>query len=832
MCLVFISLLLSWTVAGPVLLGLADSGARQAVPLPRDLAVDEPPCATASVRADQVILPATWCLALTNPGIDLEDYTNHHVPKVHWITVTQPREINALLVENSLIPDPRKSRNLEDLAWLADAEWWLANEFYWPEGRGAGNQTLILEGLLGATGAWLNGREIELIRSEFTQVRADLKNLLLPEGRNRFVLRVTASEGQRISPPNPSGAALFRCGLEGKARIIRQRDIHIEAVGSRVTLATDYTSGTVELDVRVRKRSPGTIKVHGYARLRLPDKPRRLPLYHAWGRPESLNQGENQLRLILDEDNLRLWWPIGAGERHVYPVQVQIRQGPSSILAERRILIGFRSIEWREDGILLVNGRPVSIRATEWTPIDPFHPDPENALTDAISSLIQANLNAVWVRAPGGFESEQFYDICDQAGILVFQEVPTGSPRPDQHRVMNLEKHPSMVAWTRYGAGTGEPGSGHDPLAGLDHARPVLPVSPFGEGPGLHVVHVPAAPHPQTWEDLLKPDERWPTPSLWQPGKVAADQLAAQIPDWGTVENCLDYSVITQSIQATSLRKAIEQTRITAPNSASLITGQLRAPWPGLSPALLDVLNRPSMAFWAVRRSWKPAILSLRRTEKNFEAWIVNTGPEPVSSELTVFDALRPAGDRRSIALVTVPSGTAALVWSSTKESWAEEAFREDDLRVLGAFVGEPMFTANLATVAMPIVRTSDGTRIPDARASQRRDPRVPPSLQASLFCVAPGRVAVPTADLHIITFAKDRGPWRMTIRSFGRKYLRQVRLVLDPPDAAYADDQFFDIVPDSGHLVTIKPLDPRAKVIRVTVSAANAAPVSFGLVK
>ncbi len=71
-----------------------------------------------------------------------------------------------------------------------------------------------------------------------------------------------------------------------------------------------------------------------------------------------------------------------------------------------------------------------------------------------------------------------------------------------------------------------------------------------------------------------------------------------------------------------------------------------------------------------------------------------------------------------------------------------------------------------------------------------------------------------------------------MTIRSFGRKYLRQVRLVLDPPDAAYADDQFFDIVPDSGHLVTIKPLDPRAKVIRVTVSAANAAPVSFGLVK
>jgi hypothetical protein len=735
--------------------------------------------------------------------------------------------MNALLVENNLTADPRKGRNLENLAWLADAEWWLANEFYWPEGRSTASQTLILEGLLGATGAWLNGQAVELVQSEFTEVRSDLEDLLSADGRNRLVLRITASAGQRISPPSRLGASLFRCGLEGSARIVTEPDIRIEAVGSRVTWAADRTRGTVELDVRVRKRSPGTIGVHTYARLRLPDEPGRLPLYHSWGQPESLSQGLNHSHLTLDEENIRLWWPLGAGERHVYPVQVQIRQGPSAILAERKISIGFRSIEWGENGVLVVNGRPVPIQATEWSPIDPFDPEPGKALGDSMSSVIQANLNAVWSRTPGGFESEQFYEMCDQAGILVFQEVPTGCSRLDQHRVMNLETHPSMVAWTLCNVGTGEP-SRRNPLESLDHWRPILPVSPIGEGPGLPVLRVAAAPHPRTWEDLLGSNERWPAPSSWQPDKAAADQLAAQIPAWGTVEDYVDYSLVTQAIQATSLQTAIEKTRITAPNSGCLIAGQMRAQWPGLSPALFDVLNRPSMGFWAMKRSWEPAVLSLRRTDRRFEAWIVNTRSEPVSGALAVFDALQPVADRRSVAAVAVPSGTAALVWSSTEESWAEKAFQEGGLRILGAIVGEPLSTGELAKAALPILRTPDGKPIPGQDWSPGRDPRLPPALQASLFCVAPAQVALPTADLHIITFAEDHGPWRLTIRSFGRKYLRQVTVEFDPPDAAHASDQFFDVVPDSGCLVIITPRIAKLEELYVTISAANAAPVSF----
>ncbi|MFH1739438.1 MAG: hypothetical protein ABIH23_10565, partial [bacterium] len=523
--------------------------------------------------------------------------------------------------------------------------------------------------------------------------------------------------------------------------------------------------------------------------------------------------------------------PIGAGDRHLYPVKVQIRQGPA-ILAERNILIGFRSVDWAGDGALLVNGRPVPIKATEWMP--EFCPDSEQAVLDDLGKILSANLNAVWVRTPDGFESDRFYDICDEAGILILQEIPAGGARLDQNRVLNLEEHACMVAWTQCKADMGDAGKEANPPSDFNHMRPVLPVFPFGEqSTGIPVLSVPAAPHPQTWEDLLDEDERWPMPASWRLIGPDADALEASIPKWGTAESYTDYSLLSQSIQAELFGAAIEQTRIAAPGSGRLITGRLLASWPGLSPALFDALRRPSIGFWRIKRSWEPDFLSLRRTEERFEAWVVNMGPETITAGLTVFDALDPASGHRSVAGVSVPSGTAALVWSSTEESWAERAFREGDLQVLGAIAGEPISIAELTKMALSSAfTTSSGESISSAELQSDRDPRLPPILQTSLFCAAPAEIDMPTTDLHVITFGEDNGPWRVTIRPFGRKYLRQVRLTFDPPDAAYASDQFFDIVPDSGRLVTIQAVGSRRDPIRVIVIADNAEPVAFHLMR
>ncbi|MFH1739995.1 MAG: hypothetical protein ABIH23_13380, partial [bacterium] len=276
-------------------------------------AVEEIPCTTATVQADEVILPASWCLSLGEEGCDPAQFITEQENRRPWIEVVQPGEICDLLVKRDLIPDLRKGRRPGDFAWLAKAEWWLINEFYWPAKRDTTDQTLVLDRLIGATGIWLNGHELDPVEDEFTQVRCNIDKILLRASRNRLAIRITASEGQQIIPPNRAESTFFQCGLGGTARVVTAPVITIEAVGAHVSMADDFSKGIVDLDIRVRKRLPGEIKVHTYATLRLPDVPDRLPLHHWWGQPETVQEGENRYHLVLEEENPLLWRPIGAG---------------------------------------------------------------------------------------------------------------------------------------------------------------------------------------------------------------------------------------------------------------------------------------------------------------------------------------------------------------------------------------------------------------------------------------------------------------------------------------------------------------------------------------
>jgi len=789
------------------------------------MAVDACPCATPEVKGHELILSSTWCLSACPSDTTPESLILGGVPSTPWLHVSRPREIHALAVRTGLIPDPRENRNLENAGWLGETSWWLAQEFFWPSQHDASDRILIFDGLSGAAAVWLNGNRLELERRGFTEFEADLHDVVRAERRNRLVIRFDPACGPEISPAAVSGPSIHWCGVEGDVRIVPRPDVRIDAVGARVTLATDFTTATVDLEIHVTKESPGARDIYTYATLRLPDIPGRVTRYNHWGRPEVLKQGENRYQLTIEKEEPLLWWPGGMEESHVYPLRVQIRE-LNTVFAERWVLLGIRTVDRRADGTLLINGKPVPIHATQWSYTDPFHPDSDSSLVEPFRRLFQSNLNALWVKRRG-FESSFFYDACDTRGILVLQEIPQDCDRLNQQTVLNLELHPCVVGWTSCTDEREKTEETSDALRLFDRQRPVFRVSRDPEKDALIWTAPAAAPETATWEDLLDEGERWPPPPAWR--LPDPSPYEARLNDQGEISNCTDYIRATQFVQADVLQTQIENTRIESTGFGAFIAGQLRALWPGVSPALIDALGRPTRGFWAVKRACEPAILSLRRSNNRFEAWIVNTGQEPVNGVLTVFDGFQPASDRRSAVPVDVPSGTASLVWSSTPQSWAEQAFREGDLSVLGAFAGEPLTFDRLARAAIPMLTFGDGTPVPGLSPQQKQtDARIPPERQAWLLCEPPARIAFPKADLHIITFAEDRGPWRITIRAFERKYLRNVRLTFDPPEAAWVSDQHFDVLPDSGRLVTIQAKDPQLNGFTVHVSADNAETVSF----
>ncbi|HQO35839.1 MAG TPA: hypothetical protein PLG59_14345, partial [bacterium] len=139
-----------------------------------------------------MILHNGWLLTPSQPDFNPEPILTGAGPQPAWLSVEHTGDIHGLLLENQIIPDPRKAETPDEFAWLSEMEWWMVNEFYWPAGRPVENQALELERAYGVTGVWLNGQELgpPEYRTEFEKY--GFGEHLSAEGRNRLAIRFAA----------------------------------------------------------------------------------------------------------------------------------------------------------------------------------------------------------------------------------------------------------------------------------------------------------------------------------------------------------------------------------------------------------------------------------------------------------------------------------------------------------------------------------------------------------------------------------------------------------------------------------------------------------------
>ena len=137
--------------------------------------------------------------------------------------------------------------------------------------------------------------------------------------------------------------------------------------------------------------------------------------------------GDNSV--LLHVENPNLWWPAGLGEQPLYDISIKITD-EDKVLDECSKKIGLRTLELKrerdeagESFCFAVNGKPFFAKGANWIPIKIYLPsitkeDYEKNLRDAVD----ANMNMIRVWGGGIFENEDFYDICDEKGILVWQD--------------------------------------------------------------------------------------------------------------------------------------------------------------------------------------------------------------------------------------------------------------------------------------------------------------------------------------------------------------------------------------------------------------------------
>ena len=168
----------------------------------------------------------------------------------------------------------------------------------------------------------------------------------------------------------------------------------------------------------------------------------------------------------------QLWQPRGRGDQKLYSVEVQLFHD-GKVLQKEVKRVGFRTVELDTSAInspdlpgkhmfaIKVNGLRLWIKGVNWIPDDPFPARVTGGRYEVrIKDMLDANINAIRVWGGGIYESEDFYNLCDQEGIVVWQDflfACAAYPETPEmfeeveleaaEAIRRLENHPSLVMW-------------------------------------------------------------------------------------------------------------------------------------------------------------------------------------------------------------------------------------------------------------------------------------------------------------------------------------------------------------------------------------------------
>lgn len=347
-----------------------------------------------------------------------------------------PGCVHTDLLQNGLIPDPFWGSNELELQWIEETDWEYSTTFdVAGELLAHEHVDLVADGLDTLATISLNGREVARTENMFVGYRFPVREWLRPGGNELSIRFANPMDYIRARLPihqfkewnDPIGGSSNirkeQCsfGWDWGPRFATSgiyKDIGLEGWNStriaRVHVRQQHGRGSVGLLVET-VLEPSDAQTSVRCRLSLGDQ------------TIARSEGSGPLELIVDEP--RLWWPNGLGEQPLYDLEVELVQG-DVVLDSRKERIGLRTIEldrhadeWGESFQFVVNGVPVFGKGANWIPAHSFVASVTRAdYANILTSAVEANMNMLRVWGGGIYEMDDFYDLCDELGLMVWQD--------------------------------------------------------------------------------------------------------------------------------------------------------------------------------------------------------------------------------------------------------------------------------------------------------------------------------------------------------------------------------------------------------------------------
>ncbi len=159
-------------------------------------------------------------------------------------------------------------------------------------------------------------------------------------------------------------------------------------------------------------------------------------------------------QITFDNTPVEAWWPNGLGKQKLYTLSCQLLDSAGNLIDCQKRQIGFKAIAWRpcvgapvnaDPWLCIVNQRPLFLQGVNWTPIRPNFADVTGEdYRQRLTLYQELGLNLLRVWGGATLEKSLFYDLCDELGLLVWQEFPLSSsgvenwPPEDEASLVNL----------------------------------------------------------------------------------------------------------------------------------------------------------------------------------------------------------------------------------------------------------------------------------------------------------------------------------------------------------------------------------------------------------
>ncbi|HEY3010001.1 MAG TPA: glycoside hydrolase family 2 protein [Micromonosporaceae bacterium] len=450
------------------------------------------------------------------------------------IQAAVPGCVHTDLFAAGLIPDPYLDDNEDRLGWIGRTDWVYETGFEWAD-DGADRVDLECAGMDTVATVTLNGAQVGRTANMHRRYRFDVRTLLRP-GWN--ALRIRFDSAYRYAEALRDRLGARPVAYPEPFNFVRKMACNFgwdwgptlvtagiwRPIGLRSWSAARFT------DVRPRVTvagGVGTIDVHVLV-ARAADRPLMLAAAVGEARARvAVPAGQREAVVRLTVRDPELWWPRGYGDQPLYAVRVTLIDVDGSTVDEWSRRIGFRSVtldttpdEHGTPYTVVVNDEPIFVRGVNWIPDDCFPSRvTRRRYAERLSQAADANVNYVRVWGGGCYESDDFYDIADELGLMVGQDFAfacAAYPEEEPFRsevdaeardnVTRLATHPSLVVWT----GNNECQWGHADwgwvarldgrswgsgyysrllpriLAELDPTRPYWPGSPWSGSPDRH----------------------------------------------------------------------------------------------------------------------------------------------------------------------------------------------------------------------------------------------------------------------------------------------------------------------------------------------------------